>query len=162
MRWILILELLVLLTLANGTPVIAKRLLGKFLDQPLDGGITFLDGQPLLGPSKSVRGIVLSILITTALAPAVGLEWKIGLVVSSMAMAGDLFSSFVKRRLRYPPSTRATGLDQIPESLFPTLACRTLLELTAFEISMVVAVFFVGEIVLSKLLFELHVRDRPF
>jgi CDP-2,3-bis-(O-geranylgeranyl)-sn-glycerol synthase len=68
----------------------------------------------------------------------------------------------VKRRLRYPPSTRATGLDQIPESLFPTLACRTLLELTAFEISMVVAVFFVGEIVLSKLLFELHVRDRPF
>lgn len=162
MRWMLILELLVLLTLANGTPVIAKKLLGKFLDQPLDGGITFLDGQPLFGPSKTVRGIVLSILITTALAPAIGLDWKIGFIASSMAMAGDLFSSFVKRRLRYPPSTRATGLDQIPESLFPMLACRTLLELTAFEIAVAVAVFFVGEIVLSRLFFKLRIRDRPF
>ena len=162
MRWILIPELLVLLTLANGTPVIAKKLLGTILDQPLDGGVKFLDGQPLFGPSKTLRGIVLSILITTAAAPAVGLDWKIGLVVSCIAMAGDLFSSFVKRRLRYPPSTRATGLDQIPESLFPALACRTSLELTVFEIAAAVVIFFVGEIVLSRLLFKLRVRDRPF
>jgi CDP-2,3-bis-(O-geranylgeranyl)-sn-glycerol synthase len=56
---------------------------------------------------------------TSACAPIIGLEWNIGAVVGSAAMAGDLFSSFVKRRVHLPASSRATGLDQIPESLFP-------------------------------------------
>ena len=34
-------------------------------------------------------------------------------------MAGDLFSSFVKRRLRLASSSMAIGLDHIPESSFP-------------------------------------------
>jgi hypothetical protein len=56
------------------------------------------------------------------------LGWTIGVVVGSMAMLGDLFSSFVKRRLNLPPSSRATFLDQVPESLFPLLASRSLRE----------------------------------
>jgi CDP-archaeol synthase len=75
---------------------------------------------------------------------------------------GDLFSSFLKRRLKIPPSNRATGLDQIPESLFPALACRSMLSLTMLDIISVVVIFFVGEMVLSRLLFKWHVRDRPF
>jgi CDP-2,3-bis-(O-geranylgeranyl)-sn-glycerol synthase len=61
MHFILIVQFVALLTLANGTPVIAKKLLGKLLNQPLDGGIVFLDGRPLFGPSKTVRGIILSV-----------------------------------------------------------------------------------------------------
>ena len=34
----LIVQLLILLALANGTPVIAKKLLGNRLARPLDGG----------------------------------------------------------------------------------------------------------------------------
>jgi hypothetical protein len=79
-----------------------------------------------------------------------------------MAMAGDLLSSFVKRRLQFQPSSRATGLDQIPESLLPALACRSTLGLTAIDILAVVTVFSVGEMVFSQLLFKWHVRDRPF
>ena len=37
-------------------------------------------------------------------------------MAATMAMVGDLLSSFVKRRLKFQPSSRATGLDQIPES----------------------------------------------
>ena len=76
-------------------------------------------------------------------------------------MAGDLLSSFLKRRLGLAPSSRATGLDQIPESLFPLLACEQLLSLTAFDIADT-AIFLIGEVALSRLLFKFHLRDRPY
>ena len=158
----LILQFLVLLTLANGTPVIAKKLLGDKFAQPLDGYAVFLDGRPLLGPSKTIRGIVLSILVTALCAPLIGLDWNTGFVVAIMAMTGDLFSSFLKRRMNLPPSSRAIGLDQIPESLFPALACQSMLELTVLDIVMIVIIFFVGEVILSRLLFIWGIRDRPF
>ena len=115
MHFILITQFVALLTLANGTPVIAKDVLGEFLSQPLDCGIVFFDGRPLLGSSKTSRGIILSLVITTIFAPLLGLDWKTGLTAAAMAMVGDLLSSFLKRRLKFQPSSRATGLDQIPE-----------------------------------------------
>jgi CDP-2,3-bis-(O-geranylgeranyl)-sn-glycerol synthase len=77
-------------------------------------------------------------------------------------MAGDLLSSFLKRRLGLPPSSKASGFDQIPESLFPLLACQLPLSLTAVDILTGTAIFFVGEVLLSRVLFRLHVRDRPY
>src|ERR1019366_7611444 len=118
MQYVSILQLLILVTLANGAPVIAKRILANHFAWPLDGNLNFIDGRPLFGPSKTIRGVLVAVLVTTACAPLLGLEFRIGLVVGATAMAGDLFSSFVKRRLGLPPSSRATGLDQIPESLF--------------------------------------------
>lgn len=162
MQPLVILQLLILLLLANGTPVIAKRVWGQRFSYPLDGGVKFFDGQHILGPSKTVRGVLSSILVTSVCAPIVGLDWKIGVVVASTAMAGDLFSSFLKRRLRLPPSSRATGLDQVPESLFPLLSCRSMLALTAADIAAGVVLFFVGEIVLSRLLYKLGVRKHPY
>jgi CDP-2,3-bis-(O-geranylgeranyl)-sn-glycerol synthase len=155
-------QLLILLTLANGTPVVAKKILGARFAWPLDGDIKFVDGRPLLGASKTLRGIVLSLLFTTGVAMLVGLEAKVGAMVSLAAMAGDLLSSFVKRRLDLPSSSRATGLDQIPESLFPLLACREALSLSAADIVAGVAVFFVGELLLSRVLFRLRLRDQPY
>jgi len=162
MQPVVILQLLVLLTLANGTPVIATRIFGDVLSRPLDAGVVFADGRPLFGRSKTIRGLVLSILVTTALSPLVGMEFQIGFLVAVTAMAGDLCSSFVKRRMNLPPSSRAVGLDQIPESLFPALACRSALGLTVLDLTAVVAIFFLGEVVLSRLLFKWGVRDRPF
>jgi hypothetical protein len=162
MHFILILQFVALLTLANGTPVVAKRLLGAFHNYPLDGGAVIFDGRPLFGPSKTIRGIILSIVVTTSFAPVLALDWKSGLVAATMAMIGDLCSSFAKRRLNFQSSSRATALDQIPESLLPALACRSMLGFTAIDIAAVVIIFFIGEIMLSRLLFKWHVRDRPF
>jgi CDP-2,3-bis-(O-geranylgeranyl)-sn-glycerol synthase len=153
---------MILLTLANGTPVVAKKIFRRRFAWPLDAGIKFPDGRPLLGGSKTVRGIVLSVLVTAACASLTGLNAKIGIIVAATAMAGDLLSSFVKRRLDLPPSTRATGLDQIPESLFPLLACRGALSLSAADIAAGVAIFFIGEVILSRLLYRLRLRDRPY
>jgi CDP-diglyceride synthetase len=162
MQPLVVTQLLVLLTLANGAPVVAKKILGGRFAWPLDGGMTFFDGRPLFGKSKTVRGIVLAVLATAAGAPLVGLAWPIGALVGAAAMAGDLGASFVKRRMNRPSSTRATGLDQIPEALLPLLACRGALALSALDIAAGVAAFFVGEILLSRLFYKLHLRDEPY
>ena len=162
MQPLLDLQLLVLLTLANGTPVIAKKVFGDRLAWPLDGGLGFIDGRPLLGRSKTLRGIVLAVLAAGAGGALLGPGWRIGLAVGALAMAGDLLSSFVKRRLARRPSSQAIGLDQIPEALLPLIACRGWLALSGLDIAAVVAVFFVGEIVVSRLLYRLHIRDEPY
>src|ERR1700760_1249649 len=160
MHPVTVLKLLVLLMLANDTPVIAKKMFGGHHSYPLDGDLTFADGRPVFGRSKTIRGVVLAVLVTTAGAPLIGLGWRIGLLVGSFAMAGDLFSSFCKRRLGLPSSSRASGLDQIPESLLPLLACRDLLGLTVIEIVVCVVMFVIGEGVLSRLLYAVRLRDR--
>jgi CDP-2,3-bis-(O-geranylgeranyl)-sn-glycerol synthase len=149
------------LALANGTPVMAKKFSAVTSRIPSTAASAFLDGRPLFGHSKTVRGVVLAVLVTSAAAPLVGFGWRIGALIGSLAMAGDLFSSFVKRRLDLPPSSRASGLDQVPESLFPLLACRNLLALTIADIGACVVLFFIGEVVLSRVLYALHLRDRP-
>ena len=162
MHFLAMVQSIVLLALANGTPVIAKRVFGRHLARPLDAEVTFLDQRPLFGPSKTIRGVLFSILITTAGAPLVGLEPEIGGLVAGTAMAGDLFSSFVKRRLNLPPSSQALGLDQVPESLLPLLACRDVLALTVADIAVAVAIFCAGELILSRLLYRIHLRDEPY
>ncbi|PDT75138.1 hypothetical protein CO675_22220 [Bradyrhizobium sp. C9] len=157
-----ILQALALLALANGTPVVAKKIFGQSFALPLDGGLVFLDGQPLFGRSKTIRGILLSVAVTTALAPLIGLDFSVGAIAATAAMAGDLGSSFVKRRLKFPPSSQALGIDQLPESLLSLLACRAALALTAVDIAICVGMFFVGEVVLSRILYRAHLRDEPY
>jgi CDP-2,3-bis-(O-geranylgeranyl)-sn-glycerol synthase len=162
MHPLVILQSLILLMLANGTPVIAKKMFGGRYSYPLDGNLTFADGRPIFGRSKTIRGIALAVLVTVAGALLIGLGWRIGLLIGAFAMAGDLFSSFCKRRLGLPSSSRASGLDQIPESLLPLLACRDLLALTAADIVVCVVMFVIGEVVLSRLLYAVRLRDRPY
>ncbi|WP_264715375.1 CDP-archaeol synthase [Limobrevibacterium gyesilva] len=162
MQMLLIIQLLFLLTLANGAPVIARKILGNRFAAPLDGGLVLPDGHPLFGASKTIRGIVAAVLATAAGAQLIGLGWQTGCLAGAAAMVGDLFSSFCKRRMDLPPSSRATGLDQIPESLFPLLACRLVLPVTVADIVACVVIFLVGEILLSRILYRLHVRERPY
>lgn len=153
---------ILLLLLANGTPVLAKKILGDRFSRPLDRGARFLDGQPWFGKSKTVRGILLSVLATAVGARLVGLKAKTGALVGALAMSGDLFSSFLKRRMRLPASSRASGLDQLPESVFPLLACRRALSLSLLDTAVTVVTFFVGEILISRILYKFRLRDRPY
>ena len=162
MNLLLIAQLLALLAVANGTPVIAAKILGKTLATPVDGNAEFLDGRPLFGPSKTIRGVTLSILVTSAFAPLIGLDWKVGALVGLAAMAGDLLSSFLKRRLDLSASSQFIGVDQIPKFLLPLLACHVLLPLSIFDIAVATAIFVVGALALSQLLFKLNIRDQPY
>lgn len=155
-------QCLVLLAVANGTPVIAKRLLGERLAWPLDGGVLLPDGQPLFGKSKTVRGIVLAMIVTAIAGWLVGLGAAAGATAGLAAMAGDLTSSFAKRRLKLKPSSEAPGLDQIPESLMPLLLLAERADLSAVDVMLGVVLFWGGERVLSRWLYALKVRDRPY
>lgn len=64
MQPVLLFQLLILIAVANGITVIAKKLFGPFAAWPLDGGVTLGDGQHLLGSSKTIRGVALSVLLT--------------------------------------------------------------------------------------------------
>lgn len=158
----LVLELLILVGLANGTPVAVNRLLGTRWNWPLDGGLKLPDGQPLFGASKTIRGIVTAILATAVGASALDLGWQLGVVVGAAAMLGDLFSSFCKRRMRLEAGSRATGLDQIPESLLPALVARQALSLSAIDVATTTVIFMVAEMALSVLFFRWHLRERPY
>ena len=119
MQGSLLLQLLILLVVANGMAVVAKKLLGVAFARPLDGGALFVDGLPISGPAKTIRGVVVSLLATSVCAALMGLGWEVGTLIATFAMAGDLFSSFVKRRLHFASSSMALGLDHIPESSLP-------------------------------------------
>jgi CDP-2,3-bis-(O-geranylgeranyl)-sn-glycerol synthase len=160
--FLLDMKLLALLAAANGTPVIAQNLMGSRWAHPLDGGLTLRDGQPLFGSSKTIRGIVTSLLATALVSALLGLGWQVGALMGAAAMAGDLCSSFTKRRMRLAPSSQATGLDQIPESLLPMLVALAFVTMSVADVAIVVACFFGGALAISRILYRFKLRNRPY
>jgi len=128
---------------------------------PLDGNRRFLDGEFIFGGSKTVRGLLVSSVITTLAAVALGLAPVIGFVIGAAAMLGDLISSFIKRRLRLPPGSKATLLDQVPESLLPLLIYALYWDLAWLNLILICATFCVIEIFLSPLLYRWGLRTHP-
>lgn len=155
-------KLLLLLYVANGAPIVCEKVFREKYSSPLDFGAVFFDGRRLLGQSKTLRGFVSALIASTAVAPLLGIDWYVGLVFGLLSMAGDLFSSFVKRRLGMKPSSRAIGLDQIPEALFPLAALRNQIGVDLSTTGIIVMTFLVTELVLSQLLFRLNIRRRPY
>jgi hypothetical protein len=151
---------LLLLVLANGAPVIISLLLGRRLARPIDGGMEFVDARPWLGSSKTFRGVIASILATTVGAVPLGYPATVGASFAAASMAGDLISSFIKRRLGLSPGRSAVCLDQIPESLLPLLICWNALELTPDTAMLVLAVFLIMDLVVTKLVSLLPFSSR--
>lgn len=156
------LKVLALIIIANGAPIIARYIFRSHFDDPVDMGIRFFDKRPLFGPSKTMRGIFCAVMVTPIAAHFMEINWFTGFLIGLYAMCGDLFSSFVKRRKGYESSEMAFGLDQVPESLFPLLAVMSHFEFTLPEILAIVGVFAVLELVISRILFFMHIRLRPY
>lgn len=155
-------QVLALVCVANGAPVIAKRLLGSTGAIPLDGGLKLKDGQRLFGPSKTLRGIGFAVASASIVGPLVGVSVAVSAILAAAAMIGDLMSSFIKRRFKMETSTMALGLDQIPESLLPSLLAMMFFSLTFLDVIIIVTIFLCAELLMSTLLFALGIRDRPY
>ena len=152
MRVWLIHQLLLLLIIANATPVITSLLAGKHWSRPLDGNRLFLDHKPLLGPSKTLRGIFAAVVVTALAAPLFNLTLTEGALFALLAMTGDLCSSFLKRRLGIASSRSVPLLDQLPETLLPLWGLQTALGASVSEMLVAVALFVVVDLLLSRLL----------
>lgn len=154
--------LLLLLGTANGAPILARRLLGDRWAWPIDGGLRFVDGRPLLGRGKTWRGLAVATAATACVAPVFGISPSLGAALGATSMAGDALSSFLKRRLGLESGAQCHGLDQVPEALLPLLVVAAPLGLTALQIAGVTLVFYALELPLARLLFRLGIRERPY
>jgi CDP-2,3-bis-(O-geranylgeranyl)-sn-glycerol synthase len=141
------LKLLVLIIVANLAPVIGQTLLRNRFAYPLDLGVRFLDGRPLLGSSKTWRGYLCAIPITILCAWAEGLDMATGLVFSLSALVGDSLTSFIKRRLGLVSGAQAPGLDQVLESLLPLLVVQHRFDLALSGILGVVLTFIILDLI---------------
>lgn len=155
-------QLLLLLAVANTAPLVAKRFMGARWAFPLDGGYIFVDGRPLLGSSKTIRGAVTALLLCSLAAPALGLPPEAGALLGAGAMAGDAFSSFIKRRLGIPSSGEAYALDQVPEALAPLLLIQVVLQVPLAVVVADTLIFLFLEPPLARLSHKLGLRDQPY
>jgi CDP-diglyceride synthetase len=155
-------KLMLLLMVANGAPILIHWLLEGRTARPVDGGLLLADGQPLFGASKTIIGLIASLVATSFVAWLIGWSPLTGCYFAFLAMAGDLLASFIKRRLAIPPSGMAPGLDQIPESLIPLLGVRGIFDLGWIQILVLVLLFLVLDYILSFFLYLLHIRKHPY
>lgn len=142
-------QCLTLIITANIVPPAASIAFGKRCNWPVDGGLDWLDGRPLVGRSKTFRGLLLAVAAAALVGHLIGLTWTLGAFTALSAMAGDLLSSFCKRRLGLRSSAPAPVLDQIPESLLPAIACAGPLSLSWHDIALVVILFTIGDAIMS-------------
>lgn len=96
---------------ANAAPVIFG---GGF---PIDGGKTFIDGKPIFGSHKTLRGFFSGLIVGTLVSFVQGALFQydmlLGFTLSMGALAGDLAESFFKRRLDLPPGSGLPIADQL-------------------------------------------------
>jgi CDP-2,3-bis-(O-geranylgeranyl)-sn-glycerol synthase len=158
----MIVELLLLIVVANGAPVLASYLFHHRASLPVDFGLMLADQNPCFGANKTWRGLLSSIIVTALLARLLGFDYLTGLQVSSLAMAGDLFSSFIKRRLGKKAGSRFLLLDQVPESFLPAWFLVEKFGLEFSEVLVLVTAFFIIEQTLSLLFYKLGVRKHSY
>ena len=103
---------------ANGAPVIFGG--GK----PIDMGRKF-KGRPIFGSHKTIRGLFAGLAAGFIMAYLENLALpymlEIGILLSIGAMFGDLFGSFIKRRIGTGEGTKMLLLDQYPFVIFAML-----------------------------------------
>ena len=142
-------DLLLLILVANGTPVIARNLLGRKFNLPLDLRRVMSDGFRLL-------------LITALVAKVMGYSFFTGFLIAFFSLTGDLFSSFIKRRLGKASSSRFLILDQVPEALLPAAVMAPYFQLQWYEVIMLTLLFLVLELLMSRLMYRIGLRRKPY
>jgi CDP-diglyceride synthetase len=157
-EWLLFL----LILSANGVPILTRHAVPAAWMKPIDNGRLFFDGKPLLGTSKTIVGLLAAMSITTLLAALMGLAWQTGLTIGSFAMLGDLFASFIKRRIGLPSSAMAPLLDQVPEALFPLLAYSLIEDINWSAVLIITVAFVIADLLMSRLAFHLGIRNHPY
>jgi len=164
MTWCLncILTTLLLLAAANGGPVLARKILKNRYANAVDGGLILGDNHSLFGRSKTWRGLASGVFAGALIAWPLGLTPLTGAGFALLALIGDLFASFCKRRLGKIESSRARGFDTVPESWLPTWVYADRLGLGDMDIALVVLLFFLLEEFVSPLLYKWHIRQRPY
>ena len=100
---------------ANMSPVFVRKI--NFLDNPLDGGMTW-NGKPLFGKNKTWRGLIFGTImggIAGAVMQWLNLPfvWWWGFVLGFAALVGDALKSMFKRQVGIRPGGSWMPFDQL-------------------------------------------------
>ncbi len=112
-------KIVIFLLTVNIIPPVLSLIFPDFGNQPIDFNRTLKDGRHLFGPHKTIRGFLGATVAGSFLGVLLGFPFFVGLAGSLLTMLGDLFSSFVKRRIGIAPGERMAVLDQFFEAAFP-------------------------------------------
>ncbi len=117
--------------IANASPLLVKG------SSMIDFGRKFVDGKPLFGRNKTWEGFLIGVYMgfSTALALSIVVDEPsllfIGLGAVFSALIGDLFGSFIKRRLDIKSGDPFPVLDQL-DFIFFTIIFYALLDVKEF------------------------------
>ncbi len=153
--------LLLLLGWSNFLPILGRVFLRDRLAVPVDLGLRLPDGRELFGPHKTWRGLGFSIAGTALAASLTPLGPGLGARLAAWSMLGDLASSFIKRRLGLKSGAKAIGLDQGLESFLPLYILQEDLGISILETTCLVVVFTALELIISPILYRIHIRKNP-
>ncbi len=97
---------------ANGMPVLFAG------GPPLDLGKSFFDGERIFGINKTTRGFISGLLLGSLVSLIIELIFMggfliLGILASLGSLLGDLFGSFLKRRLGLNPGSPLPLIDQL-------------------------------------------------
>lgn len=155
-------QLLLLIIIANGTPILTRALLNDAFKLAVDFDQKLPDNKRIFGSSKTWRGIFSAFIVTAFAAWLLGYSLQTGLLVAFYVVLGDLFSSFIKRRLSMAPSSMAPLLDQVPESLLPAYMLMEVFDLDVSAVMLLVLMFVIVELFLSHILYKWGLRKTPY
>ncbi|MDW7773290.1 MAG: CDP-archaeol synthase [Desulfobulbaceae bacterium] len=125
----------------NVLPPLVSLALGDRYNFRLDGSRLWFDRRPIFGSHKTIRGIVVSIAGGTAVFPLLGTAWWVAATAAFLAMAGDLITSFTKRRFNLESGRNVVVLDQIFEALLPALFLAHILHLSLWHVLLILLFF---------------------
>ena len=127
-----------------------------------------------LGSHKTVLGAVagVSVAIGVALIQA-RIHWRggivdydlwpiIGLLLGVGAIGGDVVKSFVKRRRGVSPGARWVPFDQVDFVIGALLLIAPLAGLSWWDVAMILAITFVGDIGVNQLAYKLGIRETAW
>lgn len=138
---------LLILIAANSAPVIVARMLGERYSTPIDANLSLRDRRPLFGSHKTWRGMISGTLAAGVAGALLTPGFAAGAAFGALALAGDLFSSWLKRRLGCRSGQSVPLIDQLPEALLPMLVLRGALRLDTTAIVGTALVFMLLDMV---------------
>jgi uncharacterized protein len=154
-----IFRVVIFLLWVNSLPPIASVFADEWLGRAVDGGVLWRDGRPLLGRHKTIRGVAVAVTGGILVFPCLGEAWWVAGIAALLAMAGDLVSSFIKRRSSFHSGKEVVVLDQLFESLFPLLFLNRYLLLDLKQNVFILLLFIATSFWCSRL--WLHITGRP-
>ena len=153
---------------ANAAPVIFGG------GAPIDFGKTFLDGKPIFGSHKTIRGFFAGLIVGTLVGFVLQIvsplqsvlfryDASLGFVLSLGALVGDLFDSFIKRRLGFPPGSSFPIADQLDFVVGALLFSLMVPPLPRLHIILIVLIITPPiHLVTNFLAFRLGVKSTPW